>query len=203
MKSEEDRRKLLVLMTLVVACFITVLLTLRHHDNAAPHSSASIDPRIHWPPLPPLPYWPKWQPPGDDSASMSPYSSVAAANASQTHSLADSIIRRSPDSLSVKSFPTPSFQSLTIGFVNVNQLLATYPPKSESKEARAEAITEFQHVIAGRAEAHDCIVVFDISGKSLNGVSPLLAAVQSFDLTEEVLDQLIAEHSVQLLTDTH
>jgi len=202
-KSVEERRKLLVFVTLIVVCLVTALITLRHPDRTAPHSFASIDPRIHWPPLPPLPYWLKWQPPGQSSGSSSQHSSVAIASASPTQSLADSILRRSADSLSVKSFPTPSFQSLTIGFVNVNQLLTTYPPKSESKEARAEAITEFRHVIAGRAEAHDCIVVFDISGKSLNGISPLLAAVQSFDLTEEVLDQLIAEHSVQLFTDTH
>ena len=203
MKPAKERGKVCVLLILLFACLVTVVVTVRQHNVPATHGSASIDPRIHWPALPPLPNWSKWEPPSDASSPSSRDNSAEVESTFSTKPFSGGMIHRSADSLSLRTFPTPSSHSLTIGFVNVNRLLATYPPTDDSKEARAEAITDFQHVIACRAEAHDCTIVFDISGRSLNGVSPLLGAEQSFDLTEEVLDQLIAEHSIQLLSETH
>jgi hypothetical protein len=77
-----------------------------------------------------------------------------------------------------------------IGFVDTDRLLAAHPPASDSQEARASAISDIQRATASCAIAHECAVVVDISGKTVNGVPFLLSAAEILDLTDEVMQRL-------------
>ena len=72
----------------------------------------------------------------------------------------------------------------------MDKLLLVHPPVSGSPEARANAINDIQRATALCATAHDCVVVLDISGKSRKGIPLVMSAAETFDLTEEVMQQL-------------
>lgn len=72
----------------------------------------------------------------------------------------------------------------------MGKLLLAYPPTSESPEARANAITEIQRATESCAIANDCVVILDVSGRSLNDVPLVISFAEGFDLTEEVIQRL-------------
>jgi len=92
--------------------------------------------------------------------------------------------------LSVKSFSPAPIELWSIGIVDVARILSLHPSKADSMEARAEEIRKIQLAVAARAEAHNLVLIFDSSGQTMNGVRAVLSSAQSFDLTEEVIQQL-------------
>src|SRR5207248_11227218 len=77
-----------------------------------------------------------------------------------------------------------------IGVVDTDQVFAAHPPTSDSPEARANAISEIQRASVVCARAYECGVVLDISGNSTEGYPFVLSAVETLDLTYEVIQQL-------------
>jgi thiamine monophosphate kinase len=88
--------------------------------------------------------------------------------------------------LYLRRFSPAAERSEAIGVVD----MAVHPPTNESQEARATAVGDIQRATALRAAVHDCVVVLDYSGDSQSGVAVVLSAVETFDLTEEVVEQL-------------
>ena len=94
------------------------------------------------------------------------------------------------NSLAVRTFSPAPIDFKTLAVVDVDRLLTAYLPGSDSKEARATVLADIQRAVAICASAHDFVLVFDRTGKSLNGVPTVLGSADRFDLTDEVAQQL-------------
>lgn len=141
---------------------------------------------INWGKLPSLP---PQKPP------MSPTSSpvVVTEATPETQSLvaqATPALTARPTVLYLHKVPFFRGPPEAIGFVDTDRLLAAHPPASDSSEARASAINDIQRATASCAVLHECAVVVDSSGKSVNGAPFLLSTVETLDLTDEVLQRL-------------
>ena len=86
-----------------------------------------------------------------------------------------------------RNFPLLTMQ---IGVVDVDRVLTLYSVSDESHEARAKAINEIELAIATRAEAHNCIIVLNESGETMNKIPVVLYSADTLDLTDEVIAQL-------------
>ncbi|MFL6516077.1 MAG: hypothetical protein ACJ8M1_13750 [Chthoniobacterales bacterium] len=184
-------RRALFLATIFAALSVWVLIILTKPTAPQPvRGSASIDPRVHWPPLPPLPEFTKYHSPAG-SPEVSVTDSAIGEALSQPDPLPDSQhLSRGADMLSVKlSSPVP-VRLISLGVVDVALVLTIHPPKTNSTEARLLAIDEIRRAVAFRAEAHDLLLIFDSSGETRNGVRAVLSAAPPYDLTQEVIQQL-------------
>ena len=94
------------------------------------------------------------------------------------------------NSLTVRTFSPAPINFKTLAVVDVDRLLIAYPPGSDSKEERSKVLADIQRAVTICASVHDFAVVFDRTGKSLNGVPTVLIAADPFDLTDEVAQQL-------------
>jgi hypothetical protein len=90
----------------------------------------------------------------------------------------------------LRRFSAGTVPSEAIGVVDMDRLLAVHPPTADTQEARANAVGDIQRATALCVAVHDCVVVLDYSGDSQSGVAVVLSAIETFDLTEEVVEQL-------------
>ncbi len=183
-----ERILFLILFATVVLCFVWVRFIF-HKRTDEPGGTVLTGEnfdlqvgRLNWEPLPSLPPQRPW--PSQLVAGNTPVTSPAQSIAVQSTPTA------AQNLLYLRRFPLTGAQSEAIGVVDVGRLLAVHPPASDSQEARANAISDIQRATAWRAAAHDCVVVLDSSGNSQSGWPVVLSAVETFDLTEEVMQQL-------------
>lgn len=89
--------------------------------------------------------------------------------------------------LSQKKVPLLTMQ---IGVVNLDRVLTVYVPSDGSEQARVKAINDIELATAERGAAHNCVIVLNNSGKSLNDIPFVLYSADPLDLTDEVIAQL-------------
>jgi hypothetical protein len=129
-------------------------------------------------PLPSLPPQPSiFIEPGEPAGASWPAAVATESLAKPTQSPATNL-------LSIKKFPLFTMQ---IAVVDGDRLLTVHPPISQSAAARADAINEIERATAACGAAHNCAVVLNRSGRSLNGVPIDLYSDEQLDLTDEVV----------------
>jgi len=139
-----------------------------------------------WVPLPSLPLQ---KPLVLPSPSIAATAEVPATSATQPIA-AQPTLSAKPTCLYLVRIPLFQAPPDAIGVVDTDQVFAAHPPTSDSPEARANAISEIQRASVVCARAHECGVVLDISGNSTEGYPFVLSAVETLDLTYEVIQQL-------------
>jgi hypothetical protein len=139
-----------------------------------------------WEPLPSLPpQKPLVLPPPSIAATTE----TAATSATQPIA-AQPTLSAKPTCLYLVRIPLFKAPAEAIGVVDTDQVFDAHPLTSDSPEARADAINEIQRATAVCARAHECGVVLDISQDSIEGYPFVLSAVETLDLTHEVIQQL-------------
>jgi hypothetical protein len=135
-----------------------------------------------------LPSLPSQKPLVLPSPSIAAAAERAATSVTQA-TVAQPILSAKPTCLYLVRVPVFKAPPEAIGIVDTDRLLAVHPPTSDSPEARANAINDIQRAAAICAKSHECGVVLDISGKSTEGYPFVLSAVETLDLTDEVIQQ--------------
>jgi hypothetical protein len=79
---------------------------------------------------------------------------------------------------------------MQIGVVDLDRVLTIHLPYDGSQESRAKAINDIEFVTAACALAHNCVIVLNNSGNSLNRIPFVLYSAEPLDLTDEVIAQL-------------
>jgi hypothetical protein len=185
------KQHLLVALFIIGLLFLVVLMFHMRTDtssgNASKGGNFGFQPDLKLAPLPSLPPqraapMPQASPTGTPAP---PDLQAVAAGATIARPRASA----GPNLLSLRKFSAATLKEL-VGVVDTDKLLLVHPPASDSPEARAKAISDIQQATAFCAAAHDCAVVLDVSGKTLNGTPLVISAVETFDLTEEVTQQL-------------
>ena len=80
--------------------------------------------------------------------------------------------------------------TMQIGVVDVDRVLTLYGPTGDSREALTNALNQIELAVATRAAAHDCVIVLNESGNSLNKIPVVVYSADTLDLTDEVIAQL-------------
>jgi hypothetical protein len=183
-----DRKKisaLLIFIAVAVPCFFWLRIAFR---SRLPEAGGTVllhyglrSDKMDWDLLPSLPPQKPYLP--EPIAESSP----AVQTALPSPVIGESLPSGVPNLLSVRQFPVLEIQ---IGVVDVDRLLIVHPPISSSPEGRTNAISEILRETAVCAAAHDCTVVLNSSGNTLDGVAFVLYAAQRTDLTEEVARRL-------------
>ena len=136
-----------------------------------------------------LPCLPPQKPLVLPSPSIAAAAETAATSVTQP-TVAQPTLSAKPTCLYLVRVPVFKAPPEAIGVVDTDRLLAVLPPTSNSPEARANAISDIQRATTACARTHECGVVLDISGNSTDGYPFVLSAVETLDLTGEVIQQL-------------